>query len=64
MSAVDSVITRFKVAASHGKIRELNQVWSPRDTVADTRYLYIDNEGVAHTLLQREVNGFLTGMGE
>lgn len=63
MTRGEAVIERFRAAAKAGKIRELAQVWSPLDTLADTRYLYVDNDGNSHVLFQREVNGFLTGLG-
>lgn len=63
MTHEEAILERFKAAAAAGKIRELDLVWSPLNTLADTRYRFIDNDGNSHVLLHREVNGFLTGMG-
>lgn len=64
MNASEKAILRLRAAVDNGKIKTIVSVWSPKDTVADTRYQYVDNHGESHILRHSEVNGFLTGMGE
>lgn len=56
-----SIIDRFKEAAKEGKIQWV-YAFSPKDTLADTRYVFIVN-GETRQLMHNEADGFLTGMG-
>lgn len=60
--AREKAVLRFWAAQDAGQIQDLNLVWSPADTLADTRYRYVDLDGESHILFHREVSGFLTGL--
>lgn len=61
-NAREKAVMRFWAAQDAQQIAELNLVWSPADTLADTRYRYVDLDGESHILFHREVSGFLTGL--
>lgn len=61
MSTDETIIERFKSAAKDGKIQWV-YAFSPKDTLADTRYVIIVN-GETRQLMHNEANGFLAGMG-
>lgn len=42
----------------------VEQVWSPEDTVADTRYMVRAPGAESQTLFHREVAGFIAGIRE
>lgn len=61
-NAREKAVMRFWAAQDAGQIADLNLVWSPADTLADTRYRYVDLDGESHILFHAEVHGFLTGL--
>lgn len=60
---LDQILVWFGEAKRVGKILALEQVWSPANTLADTRYKVRLNSGDTRVLLHREVAGFLSGLG-
>lgn len=61
--ALATILARFASARNRGRIQALEQVWSPDNTLADTRYRVRLVDGQSQVLLQREVLGFLAGLG-